>query len=41
MTVSEYYGEVLAVTHTPVNCNICTITEKTLTRTSTRTWSKK
>ena len=41
MSITEYYGKVLGVTHTSTNCGICTITEKTLTRTRVRVWRKR
>lgn len=40
MTVSEYYMT-LGVTHTPVECNICTITQTPIVRTAVRVWGKR
>jgi hypothetical protein len=41
MSITEYYGKVLGVTHTPVECSICTITQTEAVRTSVKVWSKR
>lgn len=40
VSIQEEY-ETLTVAHTPINCTVCTVTEKVFTRTSTRTWGKR